>query len=79
MRLKQVLPLRFTVDLGVMAIKEYFPLFRSPELEPHNQMQFSVIPRTLHFFFFGGLTHTAEYIVEVLYAPLTVRTDQAVT
>ena len=36
---------------GVIAIKRYSTLPRSPELEPHNQLQFSVIPRIAHFFF----------------------------
>ena len=44
---EQVLPLRINVDLGMMATKGYsiFPI--SLELEPHYQMQFCVIPRTL--------------------------------
>ena len=42
---------RFRVDLGVMAIEECSTLLRAPELEPHHQMQFSVIPRTR---FLGG-------------------------
>ena len=43
---KQVLPLRVRVDLGVMAIKGYATHPRSPQLEPHYQMQFRIIPRT---------------------------------
>ena len=30
-------------------MKEYYMLPRSPELESHHQMQFSVIPRILNF------------------------------
>ena len=51
---KQVLPLQFRVDLGVMAMKRYSTFFKSPELEPHFQMQFSVIPDT-HFLVGGVL------------------------
>ena len=35
--------------MGVMAMKGFFTLSRSPELEPHHQMQFSVIPKTSLF------------------------------
>ena len=35
------------VDLGVMAMKVYSTLSRYPELEPHHQMQFNVIPNKL--------------------------------
>ena len=41
---KQMLPLQVRVDLGVMALKVFSTLTRSPELMPY-QMQFSVIPR----------------------------------
>ena len=44
---EKVLPLWVRVDLGVMAMKVYSTYLRAPELEPHHQMQFSVIPRTL--------------------------------
>ena len=37
------------VDLGVMAMKGYSALPRSPELKPHHRMQFSVISRTALF------------------------------
>ena len=43
---KQILPLYFRVDLGVMEMKSYFTLLRAPEVESHHQIQFSVIPRT---------------------------------
>ena len=43
-----------SVDLGLMAMKGYFTLPRSPEMESHYQMQLSVIPRTP--FSDGGLT-----------------------
>ena len=38
------------VDLGVITMKEYSTLFRTPKLETYHQMQFSVVPRK-HFFF----------------------------
>ena len=34
------------IDVGMMAVKGFSTLSRSPELQPHNQIQFSVIPRT---------------------------------
>ena len=37
-------------------MKTYSILTRSPELEPHHQMLFSVIPRTLIFLWEGCLT-----------------------
>ena len=40
----QVLSLCVKVDLGAMVIKKYSTCSRGPELEPHRQMQFSVIP-----------------------------------
>ena len=46
MRPSQVLSFWLRLDLGVMEMKGYLPPSRSPELEPHHQMQFSVIPRT---------------------------------
>ena len=45
MELRLVLPHWIRVDLGVMVMKQYFRLFKSPELEPQIQMQLSVIPR----------------------------------
>ena len=43
---KQVLFLQVKGDFRVMAMKKYFPLHRSSELKPHNQMHFGIIPRT---------------------------------
>ena len=40
----KILPHRFRVELEVIAIKKYSKHSRCPELEPHYQMQFSVIP-----------------------------------
>ena len=34
-------------DLGIMPMKEYFPLFRVPKLKSHYPMQFSIIYRSL--------------------------------
>ena len=53
---KQILPLMARVDLGVMPMLVYFTLFSSSELEPHNKMQFSVIPRILISFVEGMST-----------------------
>ena len=39
----QVLPLWFKVDVGVIAMKELSLIPIAPSLEPHHQMQFSVI------------------------------------
>ena len=46
MRPWQVLPLQVREDLGVMTMKEYSTFPRAPELEPYDQMQFTIIPRT---------------------------------
>ena len=32
------------MDLGLMSMKSYFTLLRTPEVQPHHQMQFCVIP-----------------------------------
>ena len=42
----QVLSLLVRVDMGVMALKGYSTLPRSPKLLPHPKMQFSGTPRT---------------------------------
>ena len=42
------------VDLGVIAIKGYFTLLRTPEVELDHQMQFSVIRRTTPLLLGGG-------------------------
>ena len=44
MRPSEILPFWITVNLGAMAMKGYSTFHRSPELEPHHKMQFSVIP-----------------------------------
>ena len=54
------------MDLGVMATDEYSELPRSPELEPHHQMQFSVIPRTPLFgfeFLFNGISTPVGHLM----------------
>ena len=43
----QVLPPRIRVDLAVMGIKRYSTFPKTSALEPHHQMQFSVITKTL--------------------------------
>ena len=47
-----MLPLWVRVDLGVIAIKGNSIISKAPGLEPHNQIQFSVISGHS----FGGLT-----------------------
>ena len=44
---KQVLPLRIRVVLRAIDIKMYSTFSKALRLEPHRQMQFSFIPRTL--------------------------------
>ena len=41
---------RIRVDLGVIAMKEYFTLPRFPEVSLYHEMPFIVIPRTLEKF-----------------------------
>ena len=43
----QVLPLWVRVNSGIMAVKENSTFLKTPGLEPHHLMQFSVIYRTL--------------------------------
>ena len=45
MGLEQVLPLWVRVGLGVMAMKRYSTLSRSPDIEPHHHMKFLGCPR----------------------------------
>ena len=35
------------MNLGIMAMKEYFTFFIAPGLDPNHRMHFSVIPRTV--------------------------------
>ena len=44
--LNKELPLRVTVDLGVMATKSYSLLFKASQMKFHHRKQFSVIRRT---------------------------------
>ena len=37
------------MNLGIMTKKGHSILLKAPELDPLQQMQFSVIPRTPHF------------------------------
>ena len=41
------------IDQGVMVTKEYSTFLGSPELEPHHQMQFSVIRKTSYYPYVG--------------------------
>ena len=45
---KQVLSLRVRFDLGVITMKRYSTLLKSPELETHHQIKFSLIHRKLY-------------------------------
>ena len=47
----------FKVDLRVMAMKEYTTFLRSPEVDPHHQMRFSVISKTPPF---GGRSYSSS-------------------
>ena len=42
----QLLPVQAKVYLGLIILKVYSKLPRSPEAKPHHQMLFSAIPRT---------------------------------
>ena len=44
-----------TVDYGVISIKGYLTLPRSPELESHDQMNFRVLTRTFIVFYLAML------------------------
>ena len=46
---QQVVPPQARIDLGVMKLEEYSTLLKYSEVEPHHQMQFSVMPRTPFF------------------------------
>ena len=47
----QVLLVLVWVDMKIMLMK-----LKTPEMEPHNQMQFNVIPNTLNGFKYSYLT-----------------------
>ena len=51
-----MIPLWIRVELGVMAMQRYSILPRSTELKPPHQIQFSVIPKTPHFW---GSSHSS--------------------
>ena len=57
---RKVLPLPVTVDQGVMAMNDTF--LKTAGLKPHNQMQFSVILRTLVV----GSYHSAVFIITAI-------------
>ena len=54
------------VDLVVMAMKEYSKFPKAPGLEPHHQMQFSFIPRTLTDVCVGGIASLKRYRRRIL-------------
>ena len=53
------------VDQGEMAMKRYSTFPKSQGLEPHHQMQFNFVPKTLVS---GGLTFS-KILVDVFYCP----------
>ena len=53
------------VDLGVIAMKGYSPSSKTLGLEPHNQMQYSVIPKT-HV---EEVLHVCRDAVGIFYSP----------
>ena len=55
-----VRPLRIWVVVGAKAMRGNSTLSKSPEFEPHLQMQFSAIPRTLIFREEGSYRYTRE-------------------
>ena len=50
---QQIHPFQVKLDHRIITTKEYSTHLRAKELEPHHQMQFSVIPR-IPLFFVGG-------------------------
>ena len=57
-----------------MAMKEYSTLSISSELEPHNRMQFSVIPRKPHFWRVEYIQRVLNLADKAVY-PLNVNTE----
>ena len=62
---KQALPLWIRVNLCAMAMKEYSTLPKTPGQEPHHQMQFNFISKTL----VGGGSIFCWCTVAVFYSP----------
>ena len=62
------------MDLGLMAMKGYSTLPRSPELKPHHQIQFNIIPRMPVFLGWVGDESYSSLgdIVSSLYIPIGV-------
>ena len=69
-RAKQVLSLQVRVNLGVMLMKRYSTFTKSQETESHDQMHFSIKPRTLLLF--------VPYGIPLQVLPILVRVDLGV-
>ena len=65
MGLEQILPIRVRGDLRIMAMNGYPTFPKASKIEPHHQMQFCVIPRTL----IGGVLHLFRATFNVFYWP----------
>ena len=63
---KQVRPLRVRVDQKVIAMNRYSALPRSLWVEPHHQMLYSIIPRTLLFVYGEDLILCREFSQGIL-------------
>ena len=63
----QVRPIQVRVNLGVMVMKEYSTLLKSPGLKPHHLLQLSVITKIPLFGVCGSYPSTGG-IVSVFYA-----------
>ena len=59
---QKALPIRVKEKLGVLIMKEYFTLHRSPKVEPHNQMLISFLPRI-------SLLDGRGYTLKIFYDP----------
>ena len=57
-----------------MVMKGYFTFPTAPELDLYHQMEFSVIPRTLGFFFGGGESYPLSAEMQSVYS--TASTDR---
>ena len=63
---QQIIPIWVWEVLEVMAMKKYSIFLKTPELAPHHQIQFSVIPRTLVG---GGVLPQLKSALSVFYDP----------
>ena len=56
-----ILPFRVKVDMRTIAIKEYSKLLKAPGVEPHQQMLFSVISRSVVVGFLSSIEMQLAY------------------